>query len=88
MNDVTKTKEISDVTLASECDEENLDAIECALEMVGMEFFTVTITTDDRNEDSVSVMQLTKTKWAEATDTCQISYVKYGYSTKKHFQNL
>ena len=26
--------------------------------MVGMEFFNVTIATDDHNEDSVSVMQL------------------------------
>ena len=34
------------------------NAIECALQMVGIEFFNVTIATDDHNEDSISVMQL------------------------------
>ena len=34
------------------------DEIECALEMVGMEFFNVCIATDDHNEDSFSVMLL------------------------------
>ena len=42
-----KAKDISDVTLASEDDKNNSDAIECALEMVGMEFFNVTFATDD-----------------------------------------
>ena len=32
-------------------DKYNSDAIEYALEMVGMEFFNVTIDTDDHNED-------------------------------------
>ena len=44
-------KEISDVTFASE------DAIECALKMVEMEFFNVTIATDDHNEDSEFLSQ-------------------------------
>ena len=47
-------KEISDVTLASEDDKDNSDTIECALEIVGTEFFKVTVATDDHNEDSVS----------------------------------
>ena len=33
------------------------NAIECALEMVGMEFLNVTIATDDHKEDSFSVLQ-------------------------------
>ena len=44
--------------LHPEDDKNNSDAIESALEIVGMEFFNVTIATDDHNEDSVSVMQL------------------------------
>ena len=32
-------------------DNDNLDVIECAQEMVGTEFFDVTIATDDHNED-------------------------------------
>ena len=47
-------KDISDVTLAFEDDKDNSDTIECALEMVGMEFFNVTVATGDHNEDSVS----------------------------------
>ena len=31
---------------------------------------------------------VTKTKWTEATDTCQISDVKRGYSINEDFQNL
>ena len=38
------------VTLTSEYDQENSDLIEFALEMVGMEFFNITIATDDHNE--------------------------------------
>ena len=45
-------------SVASEDDKDNLDAIECALEMVGMEFFNVTIGVDDHNEDSDSVLRL------------------------------
>ena len=43
-------KEISDVTLAFEFDKSNQDAIECALERVGMEFFNVNIAMDDHNK--------------------------------------
>ena len=51
-------KDISNVTLASEDDKDNSDAIEFALEMVGMEFFNVTVAMDDHIEDSISVMKL------------------------------
>ena len=38
--------------ISNENDKDNSDAIECTLEMVGMEFLNVTIATDDHNEDS------------------------------------
>ena len=104
---VQHVEDISDVSLASEDDKNNSDKIECALEIVEMEFFHVTVATDDHNEDSVSRVNknknvkkikavttnkifndVTKTKWAEATDTCQISDVKCGYSINEDFQNL
>ena len=44
------TKEISDVTLASEYDKENSNAVECVLEMAGLEFFNVT------NEDVMKII--------------------------------
>ena len=44
----------NNLTLFYEDDKDNSDAIECALEMVEMEFLNVTITTDDHNEDSVT----------------------------------
>ena len=47
-------KDISVVTLASEDDKDNSYTIVCALEMVGMEFFNVTVATGNNNEDSVS----------------------------------
>ena len=72
--------------------------------MVGIEFFKVTVDTDDHNEDSVSRVNknknvkkiqavtnkkmfndITKIKWTEASDTCQISYVKRGYSINEDF---
>ena len=69
--------------------------------MVGMEFFNVTVATGDHNEDSVSRVNknknvkkiqifndITKTKWTEATKTCQISDVKRGYSINEDFQNV
>ena len=40
------------------CREEYQWDLRCALEMVEMEFFNVTIAMDDHNEDSVSVLQL------------------------------
>ena len=43
---------------SSEDDKNNLDAIECALEMAGIKLFNVTIATDDHNEVSVSAIQL------------------------------
>ena len=46
------------VTLASEDDKDNQDAIEFVLEMVEIQFLNVTIAMDDHNRDSVSVMQL------------------------------
>ena len=47
-------KDIADITLAAEDDKDNSDTIKCALEMVGMEFFNITVATDDHNEDSFS----------------------------------
>jgi len=48
--------EFSNVTLACEDDNDNLDVIECAQEMFGTEFFDDTISMDyhNHNEDSVS----------------------------------
>ena len=43
---------------------------------------------DDKFVDEKIFNDVTKTKWAEATDTCQISDVKHGYSNNDDFLNL
>ena len=55
MQDVLQCNAIkfSDVTLDNSDDNDNSDLIECDQEMIGREFFDVTIATDDRNKDSV-----------------------------------
>ena len=56
--------EFSDVTLECEDDNDNLDVIECAQEMVGTEFFDVIIATDDHNDYGQDVLKLYNSKEA------------------------